>query len=54
MKMPLIEVSPDMVRRGVEALLEEARSTPDNELVDLIYTAMEYQRQREAASDTSA
>lgn len=53
MNKPLVEVSPLMIRRGVETLLEEARSTPNEELVDLIYTAMEYHRQRVAASDVS-
>lgn len=49
----LVQVSPAMIRRGVEALLEEPRSTPNDELVDLIYTAMEYQRRREFASSST-
>lgn len=47
-----VECSPGMIRRGVEAMLEEPRSTPDEDLVDMIFTAMEYQRRREAASAT--
>jgi hypothetical protein len=49
----LVRVSPAMIEAGVRAMLEESYSTPREELVDLIYTAMEYQRRREAASATS-
>ena len=49
----LVRVSPEMIKRGVEALREESHATPHEELVDLIYTAMEYQRRRDAASATN-
>jgi hypothetical protein len=50
----LVQVSEEMVRAGLEAVHEEPYGTSHEELVDLIYTAMEYQRRREAASSTSA
>jgi hypothetical protein len=34
--------------------LEEPHATPHEELVDLIYSAMEYQRRRDIASVTSS
>jgi hypothetical protein len=48
----LIAVSEAMIRAGIEALREESYATSQEELVDLIYTAMEYQRRREEASFT--
>ena len=50
----LVSVSPGMIAAGVGALLEESYSTPLEELVDLVYTAMEYQRRRDFASATSS
>jgi hypothetical protein len=50
----LVSVSRGMIAAGVQALLEESYSTPREELVDLIYTAMEYQRRRELASATKS
>ena len=50
----LVGVSHAMIEAGVRTLLEESYATPREELVDLIYTAMEYQRRRELASATSA
>lgn len=47
-------VSEKTVRAGVAALLEEPYATMHAALVDLIYSAMEYQRMREAASATSS
>jgi hypothetical protein len=49
----LVAVSEGMIRAGIEALRGESYATSQEELVDLIYTAMEYQRRREAASATS-
>lgn len=49
----LVFISESMIRAGVEALEEESYSTPHSDLVDLIYSAMEYQRRREEASLTS-
>jgi hypothetical protein len=48
----LVEVTPEMTAAGVQALLEESYATPHGELVDLIYSAMEYQRRRACASAT--
>jgi hypothetical protein len=48
----VVEVSPAMIVAGVRALSDESYSAPYEEIVDLIYTAMEYQRRREAASST--
>lgn len=50
----VVAVSSGMISAGIRALLEESYSTPREDLVDLIYTAMEYQRRREAASETSS
>jgi len=50
----LVEVSPTMIRAGLDALSDESQATPQEDLVDLIYTAMEYQRRREAASSTKS
>ena len=50
----LVTVTPAMIAAGLSALREEGFSTPQEELVDLIYTAMEYQRRREAASETKS
>jgi len=50
----LVQVTQAMIRAGVEALREEPYSTPHAELVDLIYSAMEYQRRRDAASRTKS
>lgn len=47
---PLVVVSEGMIRAGMEALSSETFATPWEELVDLVYTAMEYQRRREIAS----
>jgi hypothetical protein len=49
-----VEISEGMIRAGVDALKEESYAIPQEELVDLIYSAMEYQRRREAASRTSS
>jgi hypothetical protein len=49
-----VEVSEGMIRAGLEALREESYATSQEELVDLIYSAMEYQRRREEASRTSS
>lgn len=54
MNESLVEVSPDMIRRGVETLLEERFSTPHEEIVSLVFMAMEYQRRREVASRTKS
>jgi len=48
-----VQVSEGMRRVGVEALREESYGASHEELVDLIFTAMEYQRRREAASESS-
>ena len=50
----LVQVSAGMIRAGLDALREETFSTSQEELVDLIYSAMEYQRRREAASATKS
>lgn len=47
-----VVVSEEMRRAGVEALRDQSYATSHEELVDLIYMAMEYQRRREAASLT--
>lgn len=49
----LVVVSSEMIDAGVEALREQSHATPQGDLVNLIYMAMEYQRRREAASLTS-
>ena len=48
----LVAVSEGMTRSGIDALKEGTYGTPMEELVALIYMAMEYQRRREAASST--
>jgi hypothetical protein len=48
----LVVVSERMIRAGLDALREESFATPHEELVDLIYTAMEYQRRRDSASSS--
>jgi hypothetical protein len=50
----LFEVSEAMVRAGVAVLREEPYATSHEELVDLIYSAMEYQRRREVASRSTS
>jgi hypothetical protein len=49
----LVAVSEGMIRAGIEALRDESYATSQEELVDLIYTAMEHQRRRELASATN-
>jgi hypothetical protein len=47
-----VEVSPAMLKAGVEALREETFAAPQEELASLIYMAIQYQRRRECASAT--
>ena len=47
-----VSESPAMIAAGVETLRAESFGTPHEELVSLIYAAMEYQRRRECASDS--
>lgn len=42
----LVIVSREMERAGVAALIKEGFATPQDELVSLIYMAMEYQRRK--------
>ena len=48
----LVVVSEAMIGAGLDALREESFGTAHEELVDLIYSAMEYQRRRDEASAT--
>jgi hypothetical protein len=50
----LVEVTSAMIGAGVNALREEGFATPQEDLVNLIYMAMEYQRRRESASITKS
>ena len=50
----VVIVSPQMTKTGVGALLAECYGTPKDDLVGLIYMAMEYQRRRDLASLTSS
>lgn len=50
----LVCVTPDMLRAGVRALREETYASPHEDVVGLIYMAMEYQRRRASASITKS
>ena len=47
-----VECSASMIEAGIRALREETFHTPHDEVVSLVYMAMEYQRIRDAASRT--
>lgn len=49
----VVVVTPEMVVAGVEALREEGFATSHEDLVSLIYMAMEYQRSRGSRADAS-